>query len=191
MKTYKLQLFLLFLFMCMTATAQNRFGYIAFNNSLRLMPEYMEAELQLQKLQSDYKEEIERAKREFDRQYTDFIINQNQLSATIVAKRQKELQLLMDNNVEFKNRAAGELEVVRNNMLDPLKGKLLDAIKQVCDEMQLDWVIDTEKGTYLYINNDRGIDISHPVYQVLGIESQIEPTDTLGKENMIISLPEQ
>ena len=97
----------------------------------------------------------------------------------------------MDNNVEFKNRAAGELEVVRNNMLDPLKGKLLDAIKQVCDEMQLDWVIDTEKGTYLYINNDRGIDISHPVYHVLGIESQIEPKDTLGKENMIISLPEQ
>lgn len=190
MKTYKLQLLILFLFTCMTATAQNRFGFIAFNNTLKLMPEYMEAELHLQKLQSDYKEEIERAKREFDRQYTDFIINQNQLSATIVVKRQKELQLLMDNNVEFKKRASSELEAERNRMLYPLKGKLLNAIKLVCDDMKLDWVIDTEKETYLYINNERGFDISHPVYKVLGIESQIEPSDTLGKEKTIINLSE-
>ncbi len=188
MKTYKLQLILLFLFSCMAVAAQNNFGYIAFNNTLKLMPEYMEAEQYLQKLQSDYKEEIERATREFYRQYTDFIIYQNQLSATIVAKRQKELQLLMDNNVEFKNRALNELEAERNRLLDPLKGKLLNAIKQVCDDMQLDWVIDTEKGTYLYINNEKGIDISHPVYKTLGISSQIEQSDTLGIEHDVVPL---
>ena len=78
---------------------QGYFGYISFNKTVQLMPEYMEAQLKLEELQSEYREEVERSKREFDRQYTDFMINQDQLSSTIVAKRQKELQLLMDNNV--------------------------------------------------------------------------------------------
>ena len=97
---------------------QGYFGYISFNKTVQLMPEYMEAQLKLEELQSEYREEVERSKREFDRQYTDFMINQDQLSSTIVAKRQKELQLLMDNNVEFRQNVNKALEASAMNVFN-------------------------------------------------------------------------
>lgn len=150
------------------------FGYIGFNSTLKLMPEYMEAEINLRKIQSDYREEIERSKREFERQYIEFMLEQDQLSPTIVAKRQKELQLLMDNNAQFRDKVQAELEAKRNELLTPIRKKLLNAVSTVCKEQGLDYVVDTGSGTYLYINESRGVDISPLVFKLVGIESQPE-----------------
>lgn len=131
----------------------------------------MDAEINLQKIQSDYREEIERSKREFERQYIEFMLEQDHLSASIVAKRQKELQLLMDNNAQFRDKVQSELEAKRAELLNPLKKKLLQTISEVCTEQGLDYVIDTGTRTYLYINQTKGVDITVAVYGRLGIES--------------------
>jgi outer membrane protein len=146
------------------------FGYIDFNNTLKHMPDYVDAEQKLKKIQSDYKEEIERSKREFERQYINFILEQDHLSPTIVAKRQKELQLLMDNNVEFRDKVQSELETKRDSLLNPIKIKLLEVISKVCTEQNLDYVIDIGSGAYISINQTKGVDISASVYGLVGIE---------------------
>ena len=151
-----------------------KFGYIDFNGTLRLMPEYHEAEINLQKTQSDYREEIERSKREFERQYIEFMLEQDQLSPSIVAKRQRELQLLMDNNAQFRDKVQSELEAKREELLVPLKRKLMEAIASACSEQALDYVVDTGKGSYLYINPEKGVDISGTVYKLVGIEDGAE-----------------
>ena len=138
------------------------------------MPEYLEAEINLQRIQSDYHEELERSKREFERQYIEFMLEQDHLSPSIVAKRQKELQLLMDNNAQFRDNVQSELESKRNEMLVPIKKKLLKAVSDVCSDNGLDYVIDTGKGTYLYINPEKGVDISEMVYKTRGIETRPE-----------------
>lgn len=150
---------------------EGKFGYIDFNGTLRLMPEYMEAQIILLKTQSDYREEIERSKREFERQYIDFMLEQDYLSPSIVAKRQKELQLLMDNNAEFRDKVQSELETKRDELLLPLKNKLMKAVSEISKEQDLDYVIDTGKGAYLFINPDKGVDISEVVYKKLGIDN--------------------
>jgi outer membrane protein len=127
----KLKLLLAVAFACtfLSLTAQEgMFGYIDFNSTLKLMPEYMEAELNLQKIQSDYREEIERSKREFERKYIEFMLDQNSLSASVVAKRQKELQLLMDNNAQFRDKVQSELEAKRDELLVPIKKKLMETV---------------------------------------------------------------
>lgn len=159
----------------LTVSAQEgKFGYIDFNSTLKLMPEYLEAEINLQKIQSDYKEEIERSKREFERVYIEFMLEQDQLSASIVAKRQRELQLLMDNNSQFRDKVQSDLEAKRAELLSPIKNKLLKTVSDVCTEQNLDYVVDTGKGTYLFINQNRGVDISTQVYKQLGIDNQTE-----------------
>ena len=112
----------------MLSAQEGMFGYIDFNATLKLMPEYMEAQIDLQKTQSEYREEIERAKREFERQYIEFILEQDHLSPSIVAKRQKELQLVMDNNAQFRDQVQSDLEARREELLIPLKKKLLETI---------------------------------------------------------------
>lgn len=161
------------LFLVLTAQ-ESKFGYLDFNSTLKLMPEYLEAEINLQKMQSDYRAEIERSKREFERQYIEFLLEQEHLSASIVAKRQKELQLLMDNNAQFRDKVQEELESHRVNMLDPIKKKLLSAISKVCTEKNLDYVIDTGSNAYLVINPEKGVDISSSVFSLLGIENTLE-----------------
>lgn len=134
------------------------------------MPSYLEAQLNLQQIQSDYKEEIERSKREFERQYIEFMLEQDHMSPSIVAKRQKELQLLMDNNAKFRDNVQAELESKRNELLAPIRKSLLQAVADVCQEQNLDYVVDTGTRTYLYINQNKGVDISANVYSMLGIE---------------------
>lgn len=172
MKTFKTLLLIIFMSVTTLLSAQEgKFGYIDFNGTLKLMPEYMEAQIILLKTQSDYREEIERSKREFERQYIEFMLEQDYLSPSIVAKRQKELQLLMDNNAEFRDKVQSELEAKREELLIPLKKKLMKAVSDVCTEQDLDYVIDTGKGTYLFINPDKGVDISEVIYKRLGIEN--------------------
>ena len=158
----------------MLSAQEGKFGFIDFNATLRVMPDYLEAEMNLRQIQNDYHEEIERSKREFERQYIEFMLEQDHLSASIVAKRQKELQLLMDNNAKFRDNVQQELESRRDEMLMPIRKKLLNAVSEVCNAQNLDYVVDTGKGTYLYINQEKGVDITEPVYEILGIERKTE-----------------
>lgn len=174
MKVKTLLAFLLTNTFLMLSAQEGKFGYIDFNGTLRIMPEYLEAEKTLREIQTDYHEEIERSKREFERQYIEFMLEQDHLSASIVAKRQKELQLLMDNNAQFRDNVQMELEARRDELLMPLKKKLLEVVSGVCLEKNLDYVVDTGKGTYLYINQEKGVDITDDVYNILGIERKIE-----------------
>lgn len=171
MKTLRTLLTAIILSVCTLAPAQEgMFGYIDFNNTLKHMPDYIDAEQKLHKIQSDYKEEIERSKREFERQYVNFILEQDHLSPSIVVKRQKELQLLMDNNVEFRDNVQSELETKRDSLLNPVKMKLLEVISEVCTNQGLDYVIDTGSGAFISINQNKGVDISASVYRMVGIE---------------------
>ena len=72
----------------MTLSAQEgKFGFIDFNATLRRMPDYIAAEATLRNIQTEYQEELERSKREFERQYIEFMLEQDHLSPSIVAKR--------------------------------------------------------------------------------------------------------
>ena len=155
------------------------FGYMDFNGTLKLMPEYKEAQENLQKIQSDFKEEIERSKREFERQYVEFMLEQNQLAPSIVAKRQKELQVLMDTYSDFRDNVQSELESKREELLVPIKEKLIKAVNSAGKSLNLDYVIDTGTKTYLYIDPERGVDISNRVYRLLGLKE----TGVEGGEN--------
>ena len=174
MKVKTLLAFILANAFLMLSAQEGKFGYIDFNGTLRIMPEYLEAEKNLKEIQSDYHEEIERSKREFERQYIEFMLEQDHLSASIVAKRQKELQLLMDNNAQFRDNVQLELAARRDELLMPLKKKLMKVVSDVCVEKNLDYVVDTGKGSYLYINPEKGVDLTQDVYKILGIEIKTE-----------------
>lgn len=169
----------------MLSAQEGKFGFIDFNGTLRRMPEYIEAEIKLRDIQNEYHEEIERSKREFERQYIEFMLEQDHLSASVVAKRQKELQLLMDNNAQFRDNVQLELEARRDELLMPLKKKLLQVVSEVCTGNNLDYVVDTGKGTYLYINEEKGVDITEQVYNILGIKIPADSVVEGGQQPVI------
>lgn len=155
------------------------FGYLDFNSTLKMMPEYAEAQLRMQQIQADFDSEIERSKREFERKYVEFILEQDEMAPSIVAKRQKELQLLMDNNVQFRDKVQKDIENSRKELLAPIQQKLLTVIENVSNEYDLDYVIDTATHTYLFVNQRRGIDITNAVLVMLGVAVNDDELNTI------------
>ena len=148
MKTLRTLLTAFFFSVCSIVSAQEgMFGYIDFNNTLKHMPDYVDAEQKLKKIQSDYKEEIERSKREFGRQYINFILEQDHLSPTIVAKRQKE-----------------------NQLMGAIEDKVLKAIKAVGEEGGYVCIFNIAGGVVPYVSSTLTTDVTEAVKAKLGIK---------------------
>lgn len=151
------------------AQAQNKFGYLSFNAVMQLMPEYSKYDTQIILLQESYKAEADRLDREFNRQYAEFLHEQTRMSESILKKRQKELQNLMDQGITFKKEAQENLNRERDLLLQDLRLKLVDVIQKVAKNQNLDYVVDTDSHTYLYMGS-RAVDITHAVFIELGVE---------------------
>lgn len=167
----KLIVILTALAFAVSTDAQNgRFGFIDYNQTLKMMPEYAAAQDSLRHIEEEYAEEIERSDTEFNRQYMEYIHGQKLMSASILQKRQKELQHLYDGSMEFKKAASDSIRAERARLLKPLKRKLSDAISKVGRKRGLDYVLDLASSPYLYVNEDKGMDITGDVCKVLGIK---------------------
>lgn len=149
---------------------QKQFGYLDYRSTITDMPEYAEAENSLKKMQEDFRKENERSENDFHRQYIEYLHTQKQLSETILRKRQKELQLLYDSNIEFNRMAKEALQTERKRLMKPIEDKLKNAIRNVGRELGLDYIIDSDGGSYLYIDTLKSIDITGFVKERLANE---------------------
>ncbi|MCQ2059436.1 MAG: OmpH family outer membrane protein [Bacteroidaceae bacterium] len=170
----KIKQFTLLFFLLLLACpmfAQSKFGYTSFNSVMQLMPEYADYETRLYLLQESYKNEADRMDREFNRQYAEFLHEQTKMSESILKKRQKELQNLMDDGINFKKNAQEQLQNERDKMLFSLRETLLYAIQRVGKRRKLDYIVDTDAHTYLYMGSN-GVDVTHDILVELGIEKE-------------------
>ncbi len=149
---------------------QPKFGYLNYAEMLKATPQYAEAQAHLARLQRQYDAEIQRSEEEFTRKYAEFLQEQKDFPQNILVKRHKELQELMEKSIAFKDEIRSTLETARDKMLEPLTSELDDAISRVAMKYNLDYVVNTEEKTYLFINPSTGMDITNDVKVELGIQ---------------------
>ena len=136
---------------------------------LTTSPQEAEAQATLARLQGQYDAEIQRSEDEFTRKYAEFLQEQKDFPENIMVKRHKELQELMEKSIAFKREIQATLKTARDKMLEPLTAELDDAISRVALKYNLDYVVNTEEKTYLFINPSTGMDITNDVQTELGI----------------------
>lgn len=161
-------IFILMLFLPLTAMAQ-KFGYMNYDAVLKAMPEYTQAQEQLDILKAKYKAEAERTDQEFNRKYSEFLDGQRDFPKNIMLKRQKELQDLLQNGVKFREECDKLVKQAEEELMTPVTSKLNVALGQVGDQMALEYIINTEGKDFLYIGPN-GIDITSAVKAKLGIQ---------------------
>ena len=154
----------------LAASAQSKFGYFNYDDMLKAMPEYTEAQNNLNMLKDNYESELKRSEDEFDKKYTEFLDGQKEFPKSILMKRQKELQNLMDQTLEFKKDVKEMLSKAEKNLMAPVKQKLDEAVAAVAQEKALDYVINTAGNNYPYVNTNTGVDITEQLKQSLGIK---------------------
>ena len=90
--------------------AQPIFGYLSYDEALKVIPQYAIVEKQMTDLRQAYDTEMKRVEDDFNQKYEAFLDGRKDFPRTILLKRQTELQQLLQRNLEFKAKSLEELE---------------------------------------------------------------------------------
>jgi len=170
---------LLLVFIPMMATAQIQFGYLSYDSILHEMPAYTQAMAELQTLKSKYEAEALRGEDEFQKKFVDFLQGQKDFPATIMQKRQAELQTLMDNGVAFRLQVQNLLAQAEKDLVNNVRKELNRAILEVGVENGYGYILNVDDNSCPYINPVVGVDVSLPVRQKLGLAEMPAPADSI------------
>lgn len=160
---------LLLCFVALTAASQPRFGYFSFREIVESLPEYTAMQTSLQELREKCEQEISNSEKDFLQRYSEFIDGQAGFPDIIRDKRQKELQELMERSISFKKEADSTLMAARREMLKPLRQRVTDAAKKVCQNEDLDYVLNSDRDNFICVNDSVGMNITLKVREVLGL----------------------
>ncbi len=142
-------------------SAQNfKFGYFSYEAAFKSMPDYTKATANIEKLRTQYDNELKRAEKEFNNKYEDFLENQRTLAPAILDKRQAELQELLQKNMKFKEEAMRLLKQAENDAYAPLRNKLATALKKIGQEHGYAFIINTDGDACPYVDSTKGEDIN-------------------------------
>lgn len=145
----------------LAASAQDfKFAYLSYETAMKSMPEYTQAADNVEKLRTQYDNEIKRAEKEFNAKYEDFLENQRTMASAILDKRQSELQELLQKNLKFREEAKRLLLQAENDAYTPLKTKLNEAIRRIGAERGYAFVLNTDGEACPYVDSTKGDDIS-------------------------------
>ena len=160
-------LFYLFMLMPLTAAAQQRFGYVSYEQVFQMLPEYAATQQNLDILRAKYADETKRAEEEFNKKYEEFLDGQRDFPATILQKRQTELQQLMEKNIAFKEESRRLLEQAQEEAYAPLHQKLAELLQRVGTQRGLAFIINTDQNACPFINPEMGEDVTAAVLALI------------------------
>ena len=144
-----------------------RFGFLSYEAALKSMPDYAVVQQKLADLRQQYQDETLRVEDEFNRKYEEFLEGQREFPKTILQKRQTELQELLDKNIQFKENSRKELEKAEQDLMAPLKIRLIETLGNIGRQNGYAFIIDTDVKALPFINPAMGIDINQQVQDAL------------------------
>ena len=158
MKTFKkLSSIVLVLLSVFAMSAQSKVAHINSQALISEMPEVIEAQAQLEKLQKTYATEIEASMREYQTKLQTYSADaQNQTEVTNQA-RQKELAGMEQNIQQYQQTASQDIQKKQADLLKPLIDKAKAAIQKVAKAQGFDYVIDATEGGSLILANGKDL----------------------------------
>ncbi len=144
-----------------------RFGFLSYEAALKSMPDYAIVQQKLAGLRQQYQDETLRVEDEFNRKYEEFLEGQREFPKTILQKRQTELQELLDKNIQFKENSRKELEKAEQDLMAPLKIRLIETLGNIGRQNGYAFIIDTDVKALPFINPAMGIDLNQQVQDAL------------------------
>jgi len=143
------------------------FGFLSYEAALKSMPDYAVVQQKLADLRQQYQDETLRVEDEFNRKYEEFLEGQREFPKTILQKRQTELQELLDKNIQFKENSRKELEKAEQDLMAPLKIRLIETLGNIGRQNGYAFIIDTDVKALPFINPAMGIDLNQQVQDAL------------------------
>lgn len=137
------------------------------------MPEYTQAQKQLDAIAADWQKDIDARQTSLDKMYKDYEAEQVMLSDDLRKKREdqlflkeKELRDLQRQRFGFE----GDLFKKRQELIKPVQDKVYNAVQKISTQRGYDFVLDKSEGITI-IFADPKLDKSEDVLRELGIRN--------------------
>lgn len=167
-----------FLFFAAGYAQAQKFGYIDSEYILKKMPEYQEAQKELDRLAQQWQKEIEEKQNEVDKMQADYQAEEVLLTEDMkeerlaaISEKEKELKEYQKKIFGFD----GLIFMKRQELIKPVQDKLYEAVKKVAREKRLQIMFD-KSGDLVMIYTEPIHDYSDYVLEHLGLG---DPNDTI------------
>jgi len=146
-----------------------KFAHVNSEQIIQAMPEFTTAQTEVQNLQKQYEEELQRMQDELKTKSDDFDKNQATLPDAVKQRRQQELQDLYQRLQQYYQTSEQELQKARTEKMQTIQTKVLNAIKEVGAAGQYVYVMDISSGIP-YISETLSTDVTADVKAKLGLK---------------------
>lgn len=147
-----------------------KFGQVSSSDIIPLMPEYAQAQTELQTLQKQYADEMKYLEDEFTKKRDEYQAQASTLPDNIKARREQELQESQQKASQFYSDCETNLQNKSNELMDAISTKLKKAIQEVGEEGAYICIFDAAGGAVPYISSTLTTDVTEPVKAKLGIK---------------------
>ncbi len=151
-----------------TASAQ-KFARINLQEIVIAMPEFEEAQKNLETFGKDLQEQMEQIQVEFNNKLADFQKNQATMAASIKQMKQQELEQLQQRFAEFQQIAQQDFQKKEAELLEPVQKKAQDAVNKISKANGYIAVFNTSVPSLAYFDEAQLTDIAALVKKELGI----------------------
>ncbi|HEX2536177.1 MAG TPA: OmpH family outer membrane protein [Chitinophagaceae bacterium] len=156
----------------LAATGQaQRYAIIDTKYILEKMPDYRDAQKQLDDVAAGWQKEIDALQQELDRMYKDFEAEQVMLSADLRKKREDQLFVKEKNLRDLQRKRfgfEGDLFRKRQELIKPVQDKVYNAVQKLAAQRGYDFILDKSEGITV-IFADPKLEKSDDVLKELGI----------------------
>ncbi len=173
-KFFKLTLAVALLFMGATAANAQKFGRVDLTAIITAMPEFEEANKNLESYSMDLQDQLEQIQVEFNQKYAEYQKQVNTLNDTIRQMKESELQQLQQRYSEFQQIAYQDMQKKEAELMEPIYAKANDAVAAVAKENGFTAIFNTQGDVantagLAYYNPDQLTSITDKVMAKLGI----------------------
>lgn len=164
-------LIMLVLPMGVFAQSTLKFGHMNSTEIIPTMPEYTKAISELQALEKNLTDEMQRTQAEFSKKYQEFqqAMAKDSLPQNIAERRQKELEDLAQRQQQFQEEAQQEMQKAQQEKMVPVYQKLDNAIKAVGEAEGVIYIFDLARTQIPFVGT-QSIDLTAKVKANLGIK---------------------
>ena len=146
--TMKWMMLLAFVLTVTGVSAQVKLGHIDAQKLISVMPETVAAQKQLEDKQAEIEKELTNMQEQYQAKATEYSKNAKTYSDVVLAAKQQEIQDMEQRIMRFQQIAVENLQKTREELMNPIVTKAMDAIKAVGKENGFVYIYDT--GALLY-----------------------------------------
>lgn len=142
-----------------------RLGYVDMNYILENVPEYKEAQAQLDSKVAGWKNEIEKRNKEIDQMRKTLENERVLLTQELIKEREDEIRFMQNEILEYQQKRfgpEGDLIKQRSVLVEPIQDQVFNAVQEIAKARQYDFVLD-KSSELVMLYADKRHDISDQI----------------------------